>query len=100
MFRSEDNGGSWTEIASGTMATLTQGVRLADGTVLVGGLAGTLLESHDDAHTFTLHERPDRLGTSVLLPADSDHLLLVGEGGREGGVRRMTMADALAGAGR
>jgi photosystem II stability/assembly factor-like uncharacterized protein len=91
-FRSEDGGESWNEVESSTTATLTRGLRLGDGTLLVGGLAGTLLESHDDAGTLRLHERADRLGISGLLPDDGG-LLLIGEGG----VRRMTIEDALAG---
>jgi photosystem II stability/assembly factor-like uncharacterized protein len=96
VFRSDDGGTTWAEIESGTTATLTSGLRLDENTVLVGGLAGTLLESRDGGRTFTLHERPDRLGTSVLMTAGGGHLLLVGEGG----ARRMTIAESLAGSGK
>jgi photosystem II stability/assembly factor-like uncharacterized protein len=100
VFRSDDGGATWTGLESGTTATLNQSLRLADGTVLVGGLAGTLLESRDGAQSFTLHERPDRLGTSALMEVDGGQLLLVGEAvAREGGVRRMTLEEALGGAG-
>ena len=79
MFRSDDAGDNWTRIQVGTEAMLTQGLRLADGRVVVAGLAGTLLVG--DGNQFVLHQQANRLGISALVPAGNNRLMLVGQGG-------------------
>jgi photosystem II stability/assembly factor-like uncharacterized protein len=54
---------------------------LADGTVVVVGLGGTVLRSRDGAHSFTLETVPARPGLAAALEAPGGALLLLGEGG-------------------
>jgi photosystem II stability/assembly factor-like uncharacterized protein len=54
---------------------------LADGTLIIAGLGGTILVSKDDGKSFRMANRPDRLGIASLIEIGSNGLLLVGEGG-------------------
>ncbi len=58
---------------------LTDGMQLEDGTIVVVGLAGTLLVSRDGGRTFTLHQQADRQGLATIVEADDGSLILIGE---------------------
>jgi photosystem II stability/assembly factor-like uncharacterized protein len=81
VYRSEDRGGSWNRVETGSEATLTAGLDLGSGRVVVAGLAGTLLWSADGGRTFRLQELPDRKGIVALAAAGEGAVLLFGEGG-------------------
>jgi hypothetical protein len=72
---------SWSEIASGTQQSLTDIVQLADGHLLLTGLAGTTLTSSDDGHTFTLHARADRAPLTAAIDDGHGNALLFGATG-------------------
>ena len=76
-----DQGDSWRQIATDTTVSLMKGLELPDNKVIIAGLSGTLLISTDKSMSFKTVNRPDRKGISALLPADSQKLLLFGEGG-------------------
>lgn len=81
LYRSEDRGATWSRVETGSEATLTAGLDLGNGRVVVAGLAGTLLWSTDGGRTFRLQEMPDRKGIVALVPSGEGAVLLLGEGG-------------------
>ena len=80
LYRSDDSGHSWRQLESHTKALLAGGTRLADGTVVIVGLAGTVLVSDDGGETFRLHQEADRKGFAAVAPA-ADGVVIVGEAG-------------------
>lgn len=80
LFHSDDAGGKWRRIDTGTDATLSHGLRAGDKALIVG-YAGTVL-SGVDARGYTagttLPNRPALTAARVL---DNGDLLTVGEGG-------------------
>jgi photosystem II stability/assembly factor-like uncharacterized protein len=54
---------------------------MKDGVIVLAGLSGTQLVSHDGGKAFTLVQRDDRLGISSILQTDDGGLILVGEDG-------------------
>jgi photosystem II stability/assembly factor-like uncharacterized protein len=81
LFRSDDAGATWRPLETGTVALLTDGVQLADGTVIITGLAGALLISRDGGESFELAQQPDRQGLATALPTADGDLVLIGEFG-------------------
>jgi photosystem II stability/assembly factor-like uncharacterized protein len=81
IFRSVDAGQSWEPIVVDRTSGLQAGLQLADGTLIIAGLGGTILVSKDGGKSFQMANRPDRLGIASLIEVDSNGLLLVGEGG-------------------
>ncbi len=81
MLRSEDAGESWTVLETGTDASLTSGMRLANGSIVIAGLAGALLISEDDGQSFRLQQESDRKGFSAVLQATNGTMIGVGEFG-------------------
>jgi len=81
LFRSEDAGETWDELDTGTVAMLTDGIRLADGTVVIVGLGGTVLVSEDGGRNFVYHAQANRRGISSIVDTGAGSLLLVGEFG-------------------
>jgi len=88
LFRSEDAGETWTAVDSGTEVLLAGGTRLADGTVVIAGLAGTVLTSRDGGRTFQRHQQSDRKGFAAVAPGRAG-VVLVGETG----VRELSLAQ-------
>ena len=85
LFRSEDAGGTWTEVATDTHATLTGAVRLPSGSIVITGLEGSVLISDDGGRSVTVRRLPSRQGISASLPLADGGVLLIGEFG----VRRL-----------
>ena len=83
LFRSGDGGDTWTEVATGTQATLTGAIRLPSGSILITGLEGSVLTSNDGGHSVTVRRLPSREGISSALPLASGGVLLLGEFGVE-----------------
>jgi photosystem II stability/assembly factor-like uncharacterized protein len=72
---------------------LTDGQQVADGTVVITGLGGTILTSSDGGQTFTLHQQANRRGISAAVETDDGSLLLVGEFG----VKTAALSELTAG---
>ena len=60
---------------------LTNALRLADGTVLICGLGGTVLISEDDGHNFSSIDFGNRDGYLALILDRNNELFTVGENG-------------------
>ena len=81
LFRSKNAGETWTEINTGTQATLNDAIHLEDGRIALVGLAGVLLLSEDNGRSFTLHQQANRAGIARVLQAKDGALILIGEDG-------------------
>lgn len=80
LFRSKDGGRSWTRLETGTVAMLTDGVRLADGRIVIVGLSGTVLLGAD-GRELRLLQQEDRRGIAAVLATQEGALVTAGEGG-------------------
>jgi photosystem II stability/assembly factor-like uncharacterized protein len=81
IFRSTDGGKTWTAVDNASKATLMGGAKLADGTLVLAGAAGTVLVSRDNGLSF---QPADTGGTRALAGATlgaPNQVLALGEGG-------------------
>lgn len=87
LFRTTDFGDSWQQVSLPTANGgelefgLSEGSQLADGTIVVVGHGGSVLESQDDGQSFKVYNRPDRLSLAGVSGAGNGNLVLVGQGG-------------------
>lgn len=81
LFSSADKGDTWTELDSGTTITLTTGMALPDGSVVLAGQGGIIVTRPAGQQTFTTAKNPDRRVISGIARQADGHLLLVGLGG-------------------
>lgn len=87
LFRSTDFGLSWEQIRLNTANNgplefgLSDGNRLADGSIVVVGHGGTVLKSTDNGRSFSVTNRVDRLSLAGIAAMDNGNLILVGQGG-------------------
>jgi photosystem II stability/assembly factor-like uncharacterized protein len=81
VFSSMDKGDSWSKVDSGTTITLTTGMTLPDGEVVLAGQGGIILTRLAGQQTFTTAKNPDRRVISGIAQQADGHLLLVGLGG-------------------
>jgi photosystem II stability/assembly factor-like uncharacterized protein len=81
LFRSVDKGDSWSSVDSGTTITLTTGMHLRDGTVVLAGQGGLILTRSPGQQSFTAANNPDRRVISGIEQETDGQLLLVGLGG-------------------
>jgi len=81
LFSSMDRGESWSELDSGTTITLTTGMALPDGSVVLAGQAGLILRRAAGQDAFVAAGNPDRRVISGIAQQTDGHLLLVGLGG-------------------
>jgi photosystem II stability/assembly factor-like uncharacterized protein len=95
LFRSEDKGETWQEIDTGTVAMLTDGIVMSDGTVVVVGLAGKVLRSTDGGRSFDVFQQANRRGISAIVEYQPGSVFLVGEFG----VRTDPLAELTGGEG-
>ena len=79
---------------TGSEALLTSALQLDDGTIVVAGLAGTVLVSSDGGRTFALHQQADRKGMTAVLQTAGDDLVMLGESG----IKRLPAATLIGGA--
>ena len=84
---------TWEELDSGTQALLTDGLVLDDGTIVIVGLAGTVLVSTDGGRSFRLEQQADRQGLTTVLPDGNGQLVLLGEFG----ATRLPASDIIGG---
>jgi photosystem II stability/assembly factor-like uncharacterized protein len=75
-------------VATAVDALLTDACRLADGRIVMVGLAGVMLVSGDGGRSFALLEQRDRMGISAVIPAPDGDLVVAGEFG----VRKVPVA--------
>jgi photosystem II stability/assembly factor-like uncharacterized protein len=88
LFRSDDAGRSWHQIAVATQALLAGAVRLDERTIVIAGLEGAMLVSTDGGHTFRVHQEADRKGFDAAAAVPGG-VVVCGEAG----ARRLTLAD-------
>jgi photosystem II stability/assembly factor-like uncharacterized protein len=81
LFSSTDKGESWSAVNSGTTTTLTTGMALPDGSVVLAGQGGIILIRPAGQQAFTAARNPDRRVISGIAQQSDGHLLLVGLGG-------------------
>jgi photosystem II stability/assembly factor-like uncharacterized protein len=87
LFRSADFGTTWEQIRLDTANNgplefgLSDGNRLADGSIVVVGHGGTVLKSTDNGRSFSVTNRVDRLSLAGIAAMDNGNLILVGQGG-------------------
>lgn len=87
LFRSADFGATWEQIRLNTANNgplefgLSDGNRLADGSIVVVGHGGTVLKSTDNGLSFSVTNRVDRLSLAGIAAMDNGNLILVGQGG-------------------
>ncbi|NIF16895.1 YCF48-related protein [Pantoea sp. Cy-639] len=86
LFRSTDFGDSWQPVAlQAERGPLEFGLAgatlLADGSLVLVGNGGSVLRSHDDGQTFSVHNRADRIALAGVSALSGGGLLLVGQGG-------------------
>ncbi len=77
MFRTEDEGQTWTVVEKPTTSSIVASTRLDDGRLIFAGIAGELLISEDDGNSFSLLSL--RSGDSIYaLESVDDSTILVG----------------------
>lgn len=79
-YRTQDSGETWQQVDTQTRELLNQGIRLDDGTIVVVGMGGTLLISHDEARTLKPVEMAGRNSYAGAID-NNGHLILVGDHG-------------------
>jgi photosystem II stability/assembly factor-like uncharacterized protein len=81
LFSSQDKGDSWSFVDTGTTITLTTGMALPDGMVVLAGQGGLILTRAAGQQSFNAAKNPDRRVISGIEQQTDGHLLLVGLGG-------------------
>tara|TARA_R110001592_G_scaffold337300_1_gene623558 strand:+ start:165604 stop:166689 length:1086 start_codon:yes stop_codon:yes gene_type:complete len=82
MFRTTDEGHSWTVVEKPPSSALVALTRLADGTLIAGGVAGEILMSKDDGLSFVMTPASYTAGPIFdLTPGAGDSLIIAGPKG-------------------
>ena len=81
VFRSSDEGLTWTAVASGDQRTLMGGTARNDGSIVLAGSAGVVLASSNAGLSFDVIPTEGNRVYSGVAIIDDDKLLLVGFGG-------------------
>ncbi|AMO76003.1 WD40/YVTN/BNR-like repeat-containing protein [Pseudomonas citronellolis] len=81
LFRSEDQGGSWQQVALPTTKSLTAGARLKDGSLLLADESGQGWLSRDDGRSFQAVSPEQRFPLVALLATTDGGSLAVGSNG-------------------
>jgi len=81
LFVSHDSGDSWRELDSQTEAGLSGGSWLADGSALIVGADGIMLNVSADLMSVHKYQRDNGLPLSSVVTVEQDQLVLVGLGG-------------------
>jgi photosystem II stability/assembly factor-like uncharacterized protein len=81
LFRSLDQGKTWTQIAVPTDADLSAGVILSDGSIVVVSDSGNIIRSTDDGQTFSAIPGAFGMGLYDVTTAANGNLVFVGSGG-------------------
>ncbi|HUW25941.1 MAG TPA: YCF48-related protein [Gallionella sp.] len=78
VFWSGDMGHSWKKIDTGSTVTISAGIRLTDGTLVLVNEAGDLLISHDNGRHFQLQSGKENLPVAGIAEANDGSLIVVG----------------------
>jgi photosystem II stability/assembly factor-like uncharacterized protein len=79
MFRTTDEGSTWTVVEKPATSSIVASIRLADGRLLAAGVAGEVLVSTDDGHSFTLSPAAGKVSRIYdMAEGEDDNLLVVG----------------------
>jgi photosystem II stability/assembly factor-like uncharacterized protein len=90
LFRSNDDGRSWSQVPSPRPVSLYAGTRTADDQLLLAGQGGVVLASGDGGRTFrVLRETGQENLTGMLVPRQGPWLLT-----SDAGLRRLDPAPA------
>ena len=86
LYRSTDFGSTWEPVelnaARGALEFGLSGATLLDdGSVVIVGNGGSVVQSHDQGLTFSVFNRPDRISLAAVTAAGNGNLILVGQGG-------------------
>jgi len=86
LFRSADFGNTWEAVelnaARGALEFGLSGATvLDDGSLVIVGNGGSVVQSHDHGQTFSVFNRPDRISLSAVTAAGNGNLILAGQGG-------------------
>jgi len=87
--RSDDAGENWTKVLPGETDSITSGIILRDGRIILVDQGGQLLVSHDRGRSFIVVKLEDVWPFSDLVEAADGGLILVGSHG----VKRLTTQD-------
>jgi photosystem II stability/assembly factor-like uncharacterized protein len=98
IFRSTDQGATWTTLRTGDKASLWAGLRLRDGTVLASGMRGRLFRSLDDGLSWSRVETGSVEALTGLTQGVDGAVVAVGFGGgilvsQDDGRRFFPLAD-------
>jgi len=86
IFRSEDDGDTWTPIDAPGESTLFAGQVFPDGRIVLVGAAGTVLESRDDGRSFSTVPLDTRASLAAVEKVGNGRLLTAGFGGIRAGL--------------
>lgn len=81
LFRSDDAGASWTQVAVDSTLTFTAGLALVDGSLLLVDEAGGVWRSTDDGRSFERAAVPGAFPFAGMTQAGDDRVLAVGARG-------------------
>lgn len=82
MFRTADQGYTWTVIEKPPTSALVALSLLEDGTLVAGGIAGEILVSKDDGFSFSMSPAAGTVGPIFdLTPGEGDNLIVAGPKG-------------------
>ncbi|MCB1698731.1 MAG: hypothetical protein KDI21_12850 [Halieaceae bacterium] len=77
MFRTNDEGQTWTVVEKPPTSAIVSELRLQDGTLVATGVAGEFLVSKDNGQSFTLDPASGTVGPVFDIAEGDDHSLLV-----------------------
>ena len=72
---------NWKRVETGTDQSVSGGVQLEDGRVVLAGLSGTVLVSRNGGKSFENQPRPDRLSFATAIGKEGDDVILLGDPG-------------------
>jgi len=90
MFRTTDEGLNWTVVEKPPTSAIVTETRLADGTLVAGGVAGEILESKDNGLKFQMSPAAGTVGPIFdMTQGDGQSLLIAGPRG----IKSVTLAQ-------
>ncbi|MCW0182698.1 WD40/YVTN/BNR-like repeat-containing protein [Zavarzinia sp.] len=93
VWRTADQGATWTQATTDTIASVQSGIELKDGRVILVGLEGTVLVSADKGASFKPLKRSERTGVTAALQLADGQVLLFGEAGVDGSLSVETLTN-------
>jgi len=78
VLHTRDQGRTWSEVPTGADQSVTAGIQLADGTVVLVGLGGVVARSSDGGRSFASTVRPERQNYAAIAAGAPGRLVLAG----------------------